>query len=90
MTARRRGTLSADANLDRRPIYFARIISDAKIHVATRKTAAGPFDTAKPVDELNIGVNTVPTAISADGCELYLHAVNNQKKFDAYVARKPP
>ncbi len=59
-----------------------------RVFKSTRATIGGSF--AGPVEqtELNTGSLTVPTSISADGCEIYLSS-NRRGGMDIFRARKP-
>lgn len=77
--------------LDELTIYFARVVGSKQIHVAKRATAAAPWGTAVPVDELNSAQDEYPDWVSADGCHILISSQRSGGKglSDVYFAAKP-
>jgi len=79
---------------DEKTIYFAVAGNPPKagtIWRATRADVSGDFTDARPLTgPINGLYEQAPTAVSADGCELYLHArASTSDYFRAYRAKKP-
>ena len=61
--------------------------SDYNIYVATRASTADPFGAAVLVENVNTDREDGPSALSADGCRLYLSS-DRAGTNDVYVARR--
>ena len=76
-------------SLDEKTIYFARSGAETHVFVATRGASNTDFGPATKLPNINVKDVVVPTALSADGCELYFHTVATGERQMPYVARRP-
>jgi len=77
--------------IDEKTLYFAATkAGTTTIYRATRPQPSGPFSkaTALPAP-MNALTQQFPSAVSADGCDLYLHARVSGGRYAVYRARKP-